>query len=89
MRASVSGLTVVWDKVPLQIQHVCACINERNEMEMGRMEENGDCLTSCTQMTWFCVGNHKKPQGDWGGILLRCEVNTYKRKVMVLCLEDR
>ena len=37
-----------------------AAVMEVVKMGMGRREQSGDCLVSCMQMTWFCVGNRRK-----------------------------
>ena len=34
--------------------------DERGAMWMGRRGESRDCLTSCMQMTWFCVASRRK-----------------------------
>ena len=57
------------------------------------MGENGDCLASCMQMTWFCVESEEHLRAMVGRFAEECrkrglKVNAGKSKVLVLNGEE-
>ena len=45
-------------------------VKEGSEISGGKKSE--DCLSSCMEMTWFCVLSRRKSYGQWWDVLLRC-----------------